>query len=92
MSNKIFTKKEIKILSKNKYVKNISKKAITYTSEFRRIFIAESQYEILPRIIFEKYGFELTVLGSKRIQSAASRWKGAYKKQGVLGLDDRRKI
>ncbi|BDU50469.1 IS3 family transposase [Haliovirga abyssi] len=91
MSNKIFTKKEIEILSKNKYVKTISSKAITYTSEFRRIFIAESQDKILPRAIFEKYGFDVQVLGMKRIRSAAARWRRAYKEQGVLGLDDRRK-
>lgn len=91
MSKKTFTKEEVKVLSKNKYVKNISKKSITYTSEFRRVFIAESKHEILPRIIFEKYGFDVTILGSKRIQSAASRWKKAYKTVGVLGLDDRRK-
>ena len=91
MSKKTFTNKEIEVLSKNKYVKNISEKAITYTSEFRRIFIAESKVETLPRIIFEKYGFDVKILGRKRIQSAASRWKQAYKEQGVLGLDDRRK-
>ena len=91
MSKKMFSKKEIEILSKNIYVKNISKKSVTYTSEFRRIFIAESQHELLPRIIFEKYGFDVQLLGIKRVQAAASRWRQAYKKDGVLGLDDRRK-
>ena len=40
MSNKIFTEKEIEILSNNKYVKNVSIKGITYTDEFKRIFIS----------------------------------------------------
>ena len=91
MSKKIFTGEEIKILSKNKYVKNVTTKAITYTSEFRRIFIAESKNGSLPRTTFENHGFDVEIIGIKRINSAASRWKNAYKKQGVLGLDDRRK-
>ncbi len=81
MSKKPFTEKEIKLLSKNTYVKSISKKAITYTSEFRRIFIAEIQHEISPRVIFEKYGFDITVIGIKRVQTASSRWKQAYKEE-----------
>ena len=39
MSNKILTKKEIEILSKNPYVKSVSEKSITYTDEFKNIFI-----------------------------------------------------
>lgn len=43
MSKKIFTDKEIEILSKNKYVKAVSIKEITYSDEFKRIFIAENK-------------------------------------------------
>ena len=32
MSKKIFSEKEINELSKNKYVKNVSQKGITYTN------------------------------------------------------------
>ena len=35
MSKKLFTEEEIKILMKNKYVKNVTNKGITYTDEFR---------------------------------------------------------
>lgn len=41
MSKKLFTDKEIKILSKNPYVKTVSDKAITYTDEFKQIFVIE---------------------------------------------------
>ncbi|NRT92236.1 Mn-dependent DtxR family transcriptional regulator [Clostridium beijerinckii] len=34
---------EINILSKNKYVKRVSEKGITYTDEFKRLFIAENE-------------------------------------------------
>ena len=43
MSKKIFTEKEIKQLSTNKYVKSVSTKGITYTDEFKHIFIAEKE-------------------------------------------------
>ena len=39
MSKKIFSEKEINELSKNKYVKKVSEKGITYTDEFKRLFI-----------------------------------------------------
>ena len=56
MSNKLFTDQEIKILSKNKYVKNVSMKGITYTDEFKNIFIVENEKGKFPREIFEECG------------------------------------
>jgi len=91
MSNIIFTEKEVKILSKNRYVKNVSTKAITYTDEFKRIFISESEKGSLPRDIFATYGFDVNILGAERISSSAKRWRAAYKKNGVDGLRDTRK-
>ena len=38
MSKKLFSSKDIEILSKNKYVKKVSEKGITYTDEFKRLF------------------------------------------------------
>ena len=35
MSKKLFSNKDIELLSKNKYVKNVNEKAITYTDEFK---------------------------------------------------------
>ena len=48
MSNKLFTNGKIKILFKNKYVKNVSMKGITYTDQFKSICIAENKkYDII---------------------------------------------
>lgn len=41
MSKKLFSDREIKSLLKNKYVKSVSKRGITYTDEFKILFIAE---------------------------------------------------
>ena len=35
MSKKLFSNEEILILSKNKYIKRVSEKGITYTDEFK---------------------------------------------------------
>jgi transposase len=42
MSKKLFTEKELEILSQNQYVLAVSEKSITYSDEFKRVFIAES--------------------------------------------------
>lgn len=73
MSNRLFSKEEINMLSKNKYVKNVSEKGITYTNEFKKIFIDENEKGKLPRQIFEECSLKVDILGMKRIKSAASR-------------------
>lgn len=91
MPKKHFTETEIEILSNNRYVKSVSSKGVTYTDEFKRIFIAENKNGKLPRQIFEENGFNIEVIGIVRVQRAASRWRTAYNQSGVLGLRDTRK-
>jgi transposase len=91
MSKILFTDKEIKNLSNNSYVKSLSTKGITYTDEFKRIFISESEKGKLPRQIFEENGFDVDIIGIVRVNRAAYRWRAAYNESGVLGLRDTRK-
>jgi transposase len=91
MSNKIFTDKEIEMLSRNKFVKAVSDKGITYTDEFKRIFIAEYENGKTSREIFEENGLSIDILGLERILSSGKRWRAAYKKNGICGLQDTRK-
>ncbi|MBP0727361.1 IS3 family transposase [Bacillus sp. RG28] len=90
MSKKLFTEKEIKLLSANKYVKSVSSKGITYTDEFKSIFIAEKEKGKFSSQIFKECGFDFVVLGIHRIKSASRRWKKAYNKSGLSGLSDNR--
>ena len=92
MSKKIFSEQEILELSKNKYVKNISSKGITYTNEFKIQFIAEYENGKTPREIFKDAGLEVNIIGIKRIDSASLRWRSAYKNKGISGLDDTRAL
>jgi len=92
MSVKNFTQEEIKILSNNKYVRNVSDKVITYTDEFRRIFVLENKSGKLPRIIFEDHDFDINIIGMNRVNSAGKRWRVAYRKEGIYGLTDLREL
>lgn len=86
-----FTEKEIGNLLKNPYVKRVSAKSITYTDEFKRLFIEEYLRGKVPRVIFLEAGFDIEVIGVKRYEQAAARWKRAYEKDGIVGLRDTRK-
>jgi transposase len=91
MTKKFFTENEIAILSKNPYVTSVSSKGITYSEEFKQYFIAEFRNGKFSTQIFEEAGFNIDILGRRRIKSASDRWNKAFKKDGVLGLKDTRK-
>ncbi|MGE7885809.1 IS3 family transposase, partial [Bacillus sp. NPDC094077] len=91
MTKKLFTEKEIQVLSSNPYVKSVSEKGLTYTDEFKRIFIEGNEKGKLPRVIFEECGFDIDVIGIQRVVSSGNRWRASYKENGVFGLRDTRK-
>ena len=90
MSKVIFNDKQIKVLAKNPNVLRVSDKAITYSEEFKNKFIEENSKGILPRKIFEDNGFDIEIIGLKRIEQSAARWREKYADMGVLGLKDSR--
>lgn len=92
MSKKLFSNKDIELLSKNKYVKNVSEKGITYNDEFKKLFIIENQKGKLPRDIFVECGFDIELIGLQRIKSAGNRWRSVFRKNGIEQLQDNRKF
>ena len=90
MSKVIFNDKQIKLLAKNPNVLRVSDKAITYSEEFKNRFIEENSKGVLPRKIFEDNGFDIEIIGLKRIEQSAARWRKKYADMGVLGLKDSR--
>ena len=91
MSKVLFSESDIKQLEKNKYVLRVSEKSITYSDEFKRHFIDEYMAGKLPREIFESCGFNIEMIGIKRVETSAKRWKAAYADSGLIGLSDSRK-
>ena len=92
MSKKLFTNDEIKMLSKNIYVKKISDKGITYSDEFKRLFIVENEKGKTPRQIFNECGLDVNILGIERVKSSGKRWRSAFRRNGVMQLQDNRKF
>lgn len=90
MSKRKFSEEQLIELRKNRFVLSASSKAITYTDEFKLLFIVENQKNKTPRQIFEEAGFDSEVLGEDRISNAAFRWRKAYSESGVMGLRDGR--
>ena len=85
MSKSIFSDNEVKNLIKNKYVKNVTNKAITYTDEFKEKLVFETEnYKKFPRQVFEECGFNIEIIGKARIEKAAYRWRKQFKKLGQL--------
>lgn len=91
MSKKLFTIQQQKELQNNPHVKQVSDKAVTYTEAFKEHFIQAYEQGKLPREIFQQAGFDVDILGNKRIQTASHRWRAAYRQKGILGLADGRK-
>lgn len=91
MSKKTFSTKEIKLLQQNPNVQRVSERAITYTDSFKSRFMDEYLAGKLPRQIFIENGFDVDVIGIKRFEQSAFRWKKAYEKNGLIGLTDTRK-
>ncbi len=85
MSKIIFSDNEVKNLIKNKYVKNVTNKAITYTDEFKEKLVFETEnYKKFPRQVFEECGFNIEIIGKARIEKAAYRWRKQFKELGQL--------
>lgn len=76
MSKILFTNAQVKKLSKNKWIKNITNKGITYTDEFKYKLVKECEnYKRFPQDIFKECGLDPEIVGIVRIQNSAYRWR-----------------
>ncbi len=76
MSKILFTDAQVKKLSKNKWIKNISNKGITYTDEFKYKLVKECEnYKKFPQDIFKECNIDPEIVGESRIRNCAYRWR-----------------
>jgi len=75
MGKNYFTPEQVEQLRKNKYVKHVSEKAITYTEEFKEVFMLEYNSGKLPSQILTEMGFDYKVLGEIRVNNITQRVK-----------------
>ena len=79
------TEDEVRILKASPYVISVNKNRIVYTDEFKHHFVQEYLAGKGPTTIFREAGIPKEILGSKRIERCAIRWKEAYY-AGSLGM------
>ena len=76
MSKILFTDAQVKKLSKNKWIKNITNKGITYSDEFKYKLVKECEnYKKFPQDVFRECGINPEIVGERRISNSAYRWR-----------------
>lgn len=92
MSKILFTDKQVEKLSKNKWIKKVTNKGITYTDEFKMKLLNETKdYNKFPQDVFRECEIDPNIVGISRIYNSAYRWREQYKKTGEV-RDTRRDI
>ena len=84
MSVITFSTEQVQELSANPYVSKVTNKRVEYSEEFKKLFIERYRLGVQPRDIFKDAGFDVDVLGYKRIERAADRWR-KMNNEGRLG-------
>ena len=85
MSKILFTDIQVKKLSKNKWIKNITNKEITYTDEFKYKLIKECEnYNKFPQDIFRECGIDPEIVGKARIRNVAYKWRKKINSTGEI--------
>jgi len=85
MSKLLFTDAQVKKLSKNKWIKNITNKGITYTDEFKYKLVKECEnYKKFPQDVFRECGIDPEIVGERRYSNAAKRWRKQIRNTGEI--------
>ncbi|HIU25052.1 MAG TPA: hypothetical protein IAC50_00950 [Candidatus Copromorpha excrementigallinarum] len=79
------TQEEINILKKNPNVISVNEDRIVYSDSFKKYFVEQYFMGEKPGNIFRSAGFDLKILGSKRIERASYRWRESFE-AGTLGV------
>jgi len=86
MSTHIFSKEEIRRLSKNPYVVKCSEKSITYTYEFKKYTLELYAQGISSKEIWRRAGFDISTWVKDCPKDCLKRWKKIANQNGFEGL------
>lgn len=85
MSKILFKEAQVEKLSKNKWVKNINNTTITFTDEFKYKLVKECEdYKTFPQDVFRECGIDPEIIGVKRYEQCAYRWRKQLKTIGEI--------
>lgn len=82
MSRNIFTEEQQQLLRQNPYVYSVSAVRLQLTKEFKEIFLAEYNSGVSPRQILMNHGFDIDIIGERRIWSISDHIRSEYRKYG----------
>ena len=86
MARGMLSSAEMEILQKNPYVADVNRQRILYTYEFKCFFMEQYLAGKRPVDIFRQAGFDVPMLGEKRIERATARWRAMYAANGMEAL------
>ena len=86
MARGMLSSAEMDVLKKNPYVADVNRQRILYTYEFKCFFMEQYLAGKRPVDIFRQAGFDVPMLGEKRIERATARWRAMYAANGMEAL------
>ena len=82
MSKKPFTAEEIIILRQNPFTFKVTNSTLSFTKEFKELFITEYNAGVIPRQILANHGYDPEILGDRRIWGISQHLRAQYEEAG----------
>ena len=86
MSKRIYARKQIEQLLKNKNIAKCSERSIAYGRNFKVSAVKLYEQGLTSAEIFAKAGFDPKIIGRKKPKECLRRWTRLYKTKGIEGL------
>lgn len=91
MSKIIFNQHQIRQIESNPNVTFVSDRTIQYSCDFKIRAVKENLAGKGPVQIFAENGFDLEVIGTRKVQSSLARWRKIYNTHGEVGFQEERR-
>ena len=82
MNRNLFTEEQQQLLRQNPYIHSVTAARIALTKEFKELFMNAYKAGESPRKILEDHGFDITVIGERRVWSISHHIRTEFKKYG----------
>jgi len=84
MSKKPFSDEEMNILRQNPFTFKVTRNTLSFTKEFKELFITEYNAGSIPRQILIEHGYDPEMLGDRRIWGISQHIRNQYKQYGEV--------
>lgn len=78
MSRKTFTAEEINLLRQNPFTYKVTNRTLSFTKEFKELFMEKYNAGMLPQQIFAEHGYDQELLGDRRIRGISHYLRAQY--------------